>query len=210
MTAAEGVVDIETVDDAGVRAGPVRLPLAARATMHFNSDDLENGNPKKGLASGVGAPTKGAWRLELQSGTLAFAAATYARHADGFVTSLHETAPAAEDAARVAVFHPASSAGPHSLLRLANNGDEPALATITGVDDAGATAEPLTVTVPANEALTLTAAQLEDGGEGLEGALGDGDGKWRLTVEFDNPLTVMSLLESPAGHLSNLSATARP
>ena len=83
-------------------------------------------------------------------------------------------------------------------------------ATITGVDDTGATAEPVTVTVPAGEALTLTATQLEDGDEGLEGALGDGDGKWRLTVEFDNPLTVMSLLESPAGHLSNLSATARP
>ncbi len=210
MTATEGTVDIEAVDDAGVRAGPVRLQLAARATTHFNSDDLENGNAAKGLASGVGAPTKGAWRLELQSGTLTLAAATYARHADGFVTSLHETAPAADGAARVPVFHPASSAGPHSLLRLANNGDEPALATITGVDDAGAASEPLTVTVPANEALTLTAAQLEDGGEGLDGALGDGEGKWRLTVEFDNPLTVMSLLESPAGHISNLSATARP
>ena len=209
MTAAEGTVDIEAVDDAGVRAGPVRLQLAARATMHFNSDDLENGNAKKGLASGVGAPTKGAWRLELQSSDLALAAATYARHADGFVTSLHETAPASDGAARVAVFHPASS-DQRSLLRLANNGDEPAMATITGVDDAGATSEPLTATVPAGEALTLTAAQLEDGGEGLEGALGDGDGNWRLTLEFDNPLTVMSLLESPAGHLSNLSATARP
>ncbi len=210
MTAAEGVVDIEAVDDAGVRAGPVRLQLAARATMHFNSDDLENGNAAKGLASGVGAPTKGAWRLELRSGTLSLAAATYARHADGFVTSLHETAPASDGAARVPVFHPASSAGQRSLLRLANNGDEPALATITGVDNAGAASEPLTVTVPAGEALTLTAAQLEDGDEGLEGALGDGHGNWRLTVAFDNPLTVMSLLESPAGHLSNLSATARP
>ena len=210
MTAADGMVDIEAVDDAGVRAGPVRLQLAARATMHFNSDDLENGNAAKGLASGVGAPTKGAWRLELQSSTLAFAAATYARHTDGFVTSLHETAPAADGAARVASFHPASSDEQRSLLRLANNGDEPAMATITGVDDTGAESEPATVMVPAGEALTLTAAQLEDGGEGLESALGDGDGKWRLTVAFDNPLTVMSLLESPDGHLSNLSATARP
>ncbi len=209
MTAADGTVDIEAVDDAGVRAGPVRLRLAARATMHFNSDDLENGNAAKGLASGVGAPTKGMWRLELRSGTLTLAAATYARHADGFVTSLHETTSTADGAARVAVFHPASS-DQRSLLRLANNGDEPAMATITGVDHAGAASEPLTVTVPAGEALTLTAAQLEAGGEGLEGALGDGEGKWRLTVAFDNPLTVMSLLESPAGHLSNLSATARP
>ena len=210
MTAAEGMLEVSAVDDAGVKAGPVELQLAARATMHFNSEDLENGNAKKGLASGVGAPTKGAWRLELQSSTLALAAASYARHRDGFVTSLHQTAPAADGAARVAVFHPADSDEQRSILRLANNGDEPAMATITGVDDAGAASEPLTVTVPAGEALTLSAAQLEDGDESLEGALGDGDGKWRLTVEFDNPLTVMSLLESPAGHLANLSAAARP
>ena len=210
MTTADGTVDIEAVDDAGVRAGPVQLQLAARATTHFNSDDLENGNAKKGLASGVGAPTKGAWRLELQSSDLALAAATYARHADGFVTSLHETAPAADGAARVAVFHPASSDEQRSLLRLANNGEDAATATINGVDDAGAEAGPLTVMVPAGEALTLTAAQLEAGDEGLEGALGDGEGQWRLTVSFDNPLTVMSLTESPAGHLANLSATARP
>ncbi len=210
MTATEGMVEISAVDDAGVRAGPVRLRLAARATTHFNSEDVENGNAKKGLASGVGAPTKGAWRLELQSGTLALAVATYARHADGFVTSLHETAPAADGAARVAVFHPTSSDEQRSLLRLANNGADAAMATINGVDDAGAEAGPLTVMVPAGEALTLTAAQLEAGDEGLEGALGDGEGQWRLTVSFDNPLTVMSLLEGPAGHLSNLSATARP
>ena len=210
MTAAEGMVDIEVVDDAGVRAGPVRLQLAARATMHFNSEDLEDGNAAKGLSAGVGAPTKGAWRLELSSNELTLAAAAYARHADGFVASLHETAPAADDAARVAVFHPASNEQQGSLLRLANNGADAAMATINGVDDAGAEAGPATVMVPAGEALTLTAAQLEAGGEGIEGALGDGEGQWRLTVSFDNPLTVMSLMESPAGHLANLSATARP
>ena len=210
MTAAEGMVDIEAVDDAGVRAGPVRLQLAARATMHFNSEDLENGNAAKGLSAGVGAPTKGAWRLELSSNQLTLAAAAYVRHADGFVAGLHETAPAADGAARVAVFHPASGDEQRSLLRLANNGEDAATATINGVDDAGAEAEPVTVMVPAGEALTFTAAQLEAGGEGFEGALGDGEGQWRLTVSFDNPLTVMSLLESPAGHLANLSATARP
>ena len=209
LTAEEGWVDIEAVDDAGERAGPVRLRLAARATVHFNSKDLENGNAAKGLSAGIGVPTRGAWRLQLRS-DLALAAAAYARHADGFVTSLHEVAPAADGAAQVAVFNGASDDGPRSLLRLANNGEEPATATITGVDDAGAAAEPVTITVPAGEALTLTAAQLERGAESLEGALGEGDGKWRLTVEFDNPLTVMSLMESPAGHLSNLSATARP
>ena len=37
------------------------------------------------------------------------------------------------------------------------------------------------------------------------GALGDGKGKWRLRVESDRPVRVMSLLENPTGHLTNLS-----
>ncbi len=205
----QGWAEVAAVDDAGVRAGPVRLRLPPRTVVHFNSADLENGNAAKGLPEGVGAPTRGAWRLELR-GNVAFAAAAYARHADGFLTSLHETAPTADGDARVAVFNPASNTRQRSLLRLANDGTEPAQATITGLDDAGAEAGPVVVTVPAGEALTLTAVQLEQGGEGLNGALGAGAGKWRLTVAFDNPLVVMSLMESPAGHLSNLSATARP
>ncbi|MDD9960853.1 MAG: hypothetical protein OXU70_02025, partial [Gammaproteobacteria bacterium] len=40
----------------------------------------------------------------------------------------------------------------------------------------------------------------------VEGALGDGTGKWRLKVASDMPIHVMSLLRSPTGHLANLSA----
>ena len=41
--------------------------------------------------------------------------------------------------------------------------------------------------------------------EDLEGALGDGAGKWRLVVTSEQPIQVMSLLASPTGHLTNLS-----
>ena len=44
------------------------------------------------------------------------------------------------------------------------------------MDDAGAQAGPVSATVPAGEALTLTAAQLEQGGGNLAGALGHGEG----------------------------------
>ena len=37
-------------------------------------------------------------------------------------------------------------------------------------------------------------------------ASGDGTGKWQLTVTADQPILVMSLLSTPTGHLSNLSA----
>ena len=53
---------------------------------------------------------------------------------------------------------------------------------------------------------TLGAVDLESGqGEGLTGALGDGNGRWRLLVTSERPIEVMSLLSSPVGYLSNLS-----
>ena len=39
----------------------------------------------------------------------------------------------------------------------------------------------------------------------MSGALGTGEGKWRLRVTAEQPIEVMSLLWSPTGHLTNLS-----
>ena len=60
--------------------------------------------------------------------------------------------------------------------------------------------------IPAGAARTYSAAELESGkATGLDGSLGDGDGRWRLTVRSDRPLAVMSLLSGPTGRLTNLS-----
>ena len=63
----------------------------------------------------------------------------------------------------------------------------------------------VTTTIPAGASRIFTAAALESGGEGLEGSLGDGEGKWRLMIESAQPIVAMSLLSSPTDHLSNLS-----
>ena len=44
-------------------------------------------------------------------------------------------------------------------------------------------------------------------GTGVQGALGDGQGKWALTVEANRPIHAMSLSSNPTGHLTNLSST---
>ena len=94
-----------------------------------------------------------------------------------------------------------------SRLRLINPGEAAVAVTITGIDDAGESpGGAVTLSIAAGVAQTLTAAQLESG-EGLQGALGDGAGKWRLSVESQQPIVVMSLLASPTGHLTNLSTT---
>ena len=81
--------------------------------------------------------------------------------------------------------------------------------TITGIDDQGNGSGRVAHTVPAGSALTFTAAELEAGGERVAGSLGDGEGKWRLRVRSEERIAVMSLLETPSGHLTNVStATA--
>ena len=199
-----GEVAIVAVDDAGTRSGAVQLTLRARQTVHFNSADLEAGNPAKGLDGGVGVGT-GDWRLEVAS-ELELMVLSYARTPDGFLTSLHDLAPVAEDGShRVVFFNPGSNTRQVSKLRLVNDSGTAASARITGIDDQGAGSEAVVVSVPAGAAFTFTSAELEAGGDRFAGRLGDGAGKWRLRVAAEAPLVVMSLLESPTGHLANVS-----
>ena len=201
---SSGEVAIVAVDDEGVRSGPVRLTMRPRRAAHFNSADLEGGNAAKGLDGGVGGGA-GDWRLEVAS-ELELMVLSYARTADGFLTSLHDLAPVAEDGShRVVFFNPGRNTGQVSKLRLINDGERAASATVTGIDDHGNGSGTVTLTVPAGSALTFTSAELEAGGDGLAGRLGDGSGKWRLRVRSDAPIAVMSLLETPSGHLTNVS-----
>ena len=203
-----GTVRIFPVDDIGDTREPVELALAARQTRHFNSLDLEVGNSEKGLSGAVGTAT-GDWRLRFES-DLDIKALTYVRHADGFVTSMHDVAPSGLGRHRIATFGPGSPHGSRSLLRIVNVGTAAAQVTVSGTDDLGrAGARVVRLVVPAGAATTLTATQLEEGGPEVIGRLGDGEGMWRLSVESTAPLRVMSLMESPAGRLTNISTAMR-
>ena len=228
-----GTAEIRGYDDHGTSYGPLVLQLPAGHTVHFNSDDWENGNTDKGLEGAAGTG-EGAWRLKLES-TLDLEVAAYVRTADGFLTSMHDLVQrdtcAVEEAAgehiaarserevafrpcrderRIPFFNPASNTRQVSSLRLVNRGAADAAITIFGVDDEGAERGPALLTLPTSTARTLTSLELESGdGDGLNGALGDGTGKWELRVfvagEAAADVMVMSLLESPTGHLTNLS-----
>jgi len=201
-----GEVSITAIDDDGRRYGPLMLDIDADETAHFNSDDLEAGNARKGLEDGTG-PGEGRWRLELTS-TLDLEVLSYVRTEDGFLTSMHEVAPANEAGHRVVFFNPASNTGRVSWLRLVNPGEAAVGITIEGTDDAGEAGESaVALTLPAGASRSLSAQALESGqGASLSGGLGDGTGKWRLNVSAPQPIRVMSLLSSSTGHLTNLSA----
>ena len=198
-----GEIAIEAIDDTGMRAGPIALTLNAGETVHFNSNDLEDGNAAKGLADGVG-PGEGDWRLVLAS-DLDFEVLSYIRTEDGFLTAVHDTVPRIDGAYRVAIFNPGENPNQVSRLRVINPGEAAAVVTVSGIDDAGATpGTSVMFEIAAGESLTLTASDLETGA-GVDGALGNGVGKWRLQVSSDAPIEAMSLLSSPTGHLTNLS-----
>ncbi|MCY4057141.1 MAG: leucine-rich repeat domain-containing protein [Gammaproteobacteria bacterium] len=228
-----GTAQIRGYDDAGASYGPLVLQLPAGRTVHFNSDDWESGNAEKGLEGAAGTG-EGPWRLEFES-TWNLAVSAYVRTSDGFLTSMHDLVDrdtcATEDVEggkiaarsertfsfrdcreerRVPFFNPASNTRQVSSLRLVNRGESDAAVTIFGVDDDGAERGPATLSLSAGTARALTSLALESGdGEGLAGALGDGTGKWELRVfvagESPADVMVMNLLESPTGHLTNLS-----
>ena len=198
-----GEVHLEGIDDSGIRVGPLTLPIGAGMAKHFNSDDFERGNADKGFPVGVGPPSTGSWRLELSS-ELDIEALSYARTPDGFVTSLHDSAPATAGVHRVVFLNPGGNFDQLSQLRLVNPGTTDALVTITGTDDMGGSSAKVVVELPAGTAREWTAAELESG-TGTHGALGDGEGKWRLRISSDRPVVAMSLIESPTGNLTNLS-----
>ena len=196
------VVHVEAVDPAGNRR-TTALAMERGETVHFNSNDLENGNPGKGISRGVGEGSTD-WRLELWGQNVDVLA--YMRTSDGFLTSLHDTVPADDDGYRVPIFNPGKNTNQESLLKLINDGDAEAEVTITGVDDMGQPSEAVGLTLESGQTRTISAAALEKG-TGWDGALGTGSGKWRLLVTTDQPILVASLMQTPTGHLTNLSTT---
>ena len=201
-----GEVEIEAIDDSGQRFGPVSLSLDANGATQFNSRDLEEGSSRVGLSAGVGDGT-GDWRLELRT-TLDIEPLAYVRTADGFLTSMHDLASEETPMRyRVPIFNPGSNRSLVSSLRLINPGDDAAEVVISAVDARGnpAPGGNARLSLPAGTARTLTAQHLEEGTSELTGGLGDGEGKWQLSVTSSVPLQVLSLMQTRSGHLTNLS-----
>ena len=198
-----GDVRIHAFDDTGERFGPITLALDAEEAVHLTSRDLERGSTAKGLPVGLGNGS-GWWRLALET-DLALTPLAYVRTSDGFLTSMHDVVPVAEGVHRVPFFNPGSNTTKVSHLRIVNPGTTEAEVTVTGRDDGGDEASgTVSLTLPAGGARTLTAQELEAGGDGLEGLLGDGAGKWRLSegvgdgegswrLELDSAFDVVAL-----------------
>ena len=208
-----GTISITAWDDAGSEFGPLALAIDASTALHFNSEDLEDGNPSKRLTGSTGRG-QGDWRLRLTT-ELNLIVLAFVRTADGFLTSIHDTVRGQWDTElerhvyRARIFNPGSNTRQVSKVRIVNPNGQAQRVTVSGLADDGARGDgTVTFQLGANAARLLPAQELESGqAAGLTGALGDGQGKWRLQVVAERPLTVMSLIQAATdyNHVTNLS-----
>ena len=204
-----GVVQLHAIDEAGVRFGPVELPMEPRAVRHVRSGDLEWGAADESLGIGAG---QGDWRLELVT-ALDIAPLAYARSPAGAMANMDAVSTVNGGGfCEVAFFNPAGNQRRFSRLRLTNPGERTAEVTISGLDDQGlpAPAGDVRLAVAAGASRTVTARELESGASDLDGRLGDGAGRWRLSVSSNERLEVMNLLADPSGGLSTPSGCTEP
>jgi hypothetical protein len=205
---AVATVTVTATDDDGAIApkGEVIFTLAPLAAREVTISDLENGNVDTGITGMLGDGS-GRWRMTVSS-THTLEVMSLVETQDGFLTNLSRAAPATASSHKISVFNPGSNTSRRSTLRIANDGSAQAAITISGFDDAGQSGDSdVTLDLSAGRSISISASDLENGNTnlGLIGALGNGTGKWRLTIKASTSIQVQGLLDTPAGFITNLS-----
>lgn len=194
---------IRAYDDAGQEYGPIDVQTSGKCLLahNFNSDDLEYGNVDKFIPHGLGAG-EGDWRLILESED-EFEAYAYVRTPDGFLTAMHDMLPRGSRGRYFAyIFNPAKNTNQVSVFRIVNPNSNAVEVYFDGWSDDQKRAEFGYRSIPANGAIRVSAQELEAGS-----AIEDRAGKRYVQVHSVNeePLLVLNLLETPTGHITNLS-----
>ena len=205
-TPAQASVSIEAFDATDRLHEGLRLALGSNSSAEFDSADLEHGNAGNGLSGSTG-PGEGNWWLELSSG-MDIEVLSYLETASGMLSPVRGTAGIETESG---MRYEALLRDGSGELRLLNANGEGVEVRVSGVDDAGETGQEARLLLEPWSARTLTAAMLtEDGAPGMVGALGAGAGSWRLTLEADGEIDVLSLARGANGALSDVSRRGRP
>ena len=202
-SAEVGVDAFDATDRAYER---LRLSLGGDASEQFDSTDLEHGNSEKGLEGSTGSG-EGDWWLELTSES-DIEVLSYVDTTTGPLSAVRGAAGVETDAGMR--YEAVLLSGAAGELRLLNAGGETVAVRVSGTDDAGAPGGAAELTLAPWASRTLTREALEEGEAELRGALGSGTGGWRLSVEADGEIDVLSLVRGAGGTLSDVSRRGRP
>ncbi len=197
---------ITVFNNAGDSFGPVSLSVAASSTVEFDSNDLSEGNTDLGW-TGLNITNQGFLRLK-PSSNMDIMVRTYihAASSDTNQASIHSLGEV-KKVSRIRIgsfvmpvyfFNPASNTTFQSQLRLINPTISNIHVVIKGVDDGGNSGDQdVTFTLQPGQSKLITARQLEGGDSSFTGRFGDGEGRWRLSIESDSFIQVMNLMRTP-------------
>ena len=198
-------VAIEAFDATDRAHERLRLSLGGHSSEQFDAMNLEQASSEKGLTGSTGSG-EGDWWLELTSGS-DIEVLSYVDTATGPLSALRGAAGVETDAGMR--YEALLLSGAAGELRRLNAGGETVAVRVSGTDDAGAPGGEVEVTLAPWVARTLTASALAEG-SGVRGALGSGTGSWRLSLESDGEIDVLSLVRGAGGMLSDVSRRGRP
>ena len=205
-SAESAEVEIDAFDATDRAYERLRLSLGGHSSEQFDSTDLEQGSSEKGLEGSTGSG-EGDWWLELTSGS-DIEVLSYVDTATGPLSAVRGAAGVeTETGMRYEAVLLSGAAGE---LRLLNAGGETVAVRVSGTDDAGASGGEVELTLAPWASRTLTREALEEGEAGLRGALGADTGGWRLILESDGEIDVLSLVRGAGGMLSDVSRRGRP
>lgn len=151
-----GWIQVVARTDEGAQ-GVVDVEIPGNSTVHFNSEDLEDGNPSKGIYYGgidvQDAQTAGLWSLCVNRQGLEVEATSYVRSDDGFLTEAtlpvqgHDASPDCIDSFSIdedlcakwviPIFNPGYNTNQVSMLRILNNTASAKIVEIRGTRSDG-------------------------------------------------------------------------
>ena len=201
-----GFVDVVAIDDIGQQKETLRLQLSSEQSIQFSALDLEIGNDSLGIPKGVGLGV-GNWRLELYS-PLALDASSYVQTRDGLVVSMHDTVEFDSERYQVATFFQDSEKNRVSQLRLTNLENATAEIIVESLNSQGVEKGTVRLQLLPGASTLIDSEMLQLGDFSIEGELGQSDGTIQLIVSSSTELTVMNLVKSDSGHVTNLSVVS--
>lgn len=99
----------------------------------------------------------------------------------------------------ITTLNPQSNTNQATVIRIVNPNNADALLRLSPTDDEGIAGGSVLVGVPANGATQVTSADLESGNPNkpIDGAFGDGHGKWWIRAAADYPLLIQVFVRNP-------------
>ena len=212
-------VRISGRDDAGEAArDEVRLSLPGGTACWLDARVLESGTLDGDgsgcdIISGRLGSGKGRWRLSVAATGGDIQVMGLLFHPGGSVSNLSASGGVGSGTHTLPLVLPIpdSNEKPDGFARIVNHSEEAGTVEIHGIDDAGTSYGPVTLTLDGQEAVHLDSGDLVAGNasKGLPEGFGDSDGYWRLRLVTELDVEALAYARTADGFVTSMHEVAR-